>query len=362
MPKIKFREIRLSADNQARLNKINSIIGEYQKQGLRLTLRQLYYQLVSRDIIPNKKQEYSNLSKLLKEGRMAGIVDWSAIEDRLRTAEKPASWDTPRDAMNSLINQYERPRMDGQENYLEVWVEKDALSGVLSVVTEEYHIPILVNRGYSSVSAIYDSYKRFKLALEKGQKVIILYLGDYDPSGIDMIRDVKDRPLEMLLAKHSFIDEVYEEWVNGGDRENEEYREYDMGDKYGDDEDCYEIDHWGDGKKDYDKNFCPQKAFIKDRFQVIPIALTTEQIKKYKPPPNVAKIADPRAGDFISKHGKQSWEVDALRPEVLNALLRLSIESNIDVDKYKAVRDTEQADIEKLEELKSQLPEENNES
>ena len=83
MAKIKFREIKMSAANKRRLDLINGIIEEYQAQGYVLTLRQLYYQLVSRDIIPNKQAEYSKLSNLLKEGRMAGIVDWEAIEDRL---------------------------------------------------------------------------------------------------------------------------------------------------------------------------------------------------------------------------------------------------------------------------------------
>ena len=86
MSKKKFREISLSRKNLERLDQVNSIIEEYQADGYVLTLRQLYYQLVSRDIIPNKQNEYNNLSKLLKEGRMAGVVDWDAIEDRLRQA------------------------------------------------------------------------------------------------------------------------------------------------------------------------------------------------------------------------------------------------------------------------------------
>ena len=82
--KIYYRNAKLSAANKVRLDDINLIVVEYQNQGYKLTLRQLYYQLVSRDIIPNVLTEYAKLSKLLKEGRMAGIVDWSAIEDRLR--------------------------------------------------------------------------------------------------------------------------------------------------------------------------------------------------------------------------------------------------------------------------------------
>ena len=159
--KIKFREIRMQKRNLERLMQINQIIEEYQKDGYVLTLRQLYYQLVSRDIIPNKLAEYQKLSKLLKEGRMAGIVDWNAIEDRLRIPSKPASFDSPEDILKAAIKQYQLPRQEGQNKYLEVWVEKDALSGVLKRVTQKYHIPILVNRGYSSVSAMYDSFMRF---------------------------------------------------------------------------------------------------------------------------------------------------------------------------------------------------------
>ena len=158
MSRIKFRDIRMGNANKRRLEIINSIISEYQKDGYILTLRQLYYQLVSRDVIPNKKTEYAKLSILLKEGRMAGIVDWAAIEDRLRVPKSPASFDSPEDILQAAIGQYALPRQKGQYTYMEVWVEKDALSGVLSRVTSKYHVPIMVNRGYSSASAMFDSY------------------------------------------------------------------------------------------------------------------------------------------------------------------------------------------------------------
>lgn len=341
--KVAFRNIRLSKTNQTRLTQINAIINEYRKLNLRLTLRQLYYQLVSRDIIPNQQKEYTKLSTVLKEGRMAGVVDWNAIEDRLRQVSVPSAWSTPASAMSALISQYEKPRMAGQDNYLEVWVEKDALSGVLAQVTEQYHVPILVNRGYSSVSAIYDAYNRFSSALSDGRRVTILYLGDFDPSGVDMIRDVFDRPLEMLLAKASVIvDEVYED---------EMYN--DLADEWGHDERASEKD-----EDDLDEDggaFDPYKALILERFKVVSIALTREQITQYNPPPNPAKLQDPRAGDFVKNHGTQSWEVDALRPEVLNAILTSNIRSRLDLKMYEQVLRDEKGDIQKLEDLKDQL-------
>jgi len=296
--KQKFREIHLSKANRERLDTINSIIQEYQREGYRLTLRQLYYQLVSRDIIANQQKEYAKLSRLLTEGRMAGIVDWSAIEDRLRQPEVPSAWDGPAELLESAANQYRKNRMRGQDTYIEVWVEKDALSGVLSRVTEAYHVPILVNRGYGSVSAMYEAYRRFDRARIQGQQVHILYLGDHDPSGLDMIRDVEERIREFFDGKGNWVD-----------------------------------------------------------FTVTPIALTAEQIREYNPPPNPAKMSDTRAGKYTAEHGYESWEVDALKPEVLNQLLTDAINDLIDIEMWDAVVAEERAERKKLLSFKNQFDE-----
>lgn len=300
MGKIMFREIRMSKKNQERLEQINEIIEEYQQQGYVLTLRQLYYQLVSRDVVPNKAAEYSKLSVLLKEGRMAGVVDWDAIEDRLRKPSKPSSWDSPAQIIDSCISQYRKPRQEGQDVYLEVWVEKDALSGVLKRVTEKYGIPIVVNRGYSSASAMFDAYNRMAKHAGSERKSKILYLGDFDPSGVDMIRDIRER---------------LQEFINGSS-----------------DSVVYDMD-----------------------FEVDAIALTQQQIKHYNPPPNPAKITDPRAKDFVRKFGGLSWEVDALRPEVLHKVLEDAILENIDLQAYKTILQQEDKEREALENLKTYL-------
>ena len=150
--KEKFREIKLSKKNLEKLNKINSIIQEYEADGYRMTLRQLYYQLVSRDIIPNEQKEYAKISTLLKEGRMAGIVDWHAIEDRLRVPYLPYWYISPKEAIDDVAETYRLNRQWRQKIHVEVWVEKDALSGVLKRITSKYHVNLLVNRGYGSVT------------------------------------------------------------------------------------------------------------------------------------------------------------------------------------------------------------------
>jgi hypothetical protein len=268
------RKLRLSTDNKARLTQINEILEEYVEDGYRLTLRQLYYQLVSRDFIPNKQDEYKKLMNILKKGRMAGIVDWDAIEDRVRKPILPYWVTGIQDAINDTIRQYRLNRMEGQEQNIEVWVEKDALSGVLSRVTNKYHIRLMVNRGYTSISALYDAQKR----LNNGD--VILYFGDHDPSGLDMLRDIKDRMLEFHLD-----------------------------------------------------------------VEVVPIALTMQQVRAFNPPPNPAKFEDPRAEWYIREYGKTSWELDALPPKELIRLCEESILQRIDLDLYHDVIKQEQKDI-----------------
>jgi hypothetical protein len=186
-------KLHLRKDNIAKLNLINSIIEEYTNENLVLTLRQLFYQLVTREIIPNTGKEYKKLSPLLTKGRMAGIVDWEAIEDRTRVPYLPYWLRDIADALDDTAKQYRLDRQKGQKNYLELWIEKDALSGVLKSITSYYHINLMVNRGFSSTTAMHDAYERISEQENLGKEAIILYLGDHDPSGLFMVQDIKNR-------------------------------------------------------------------------------------------------------------------------------------------------------------------------
>ena len=270
-------ELRLSKANRIMLERINTILEEYRNDGYVLTLRQLYYQLVSKDIIPNNDREYAKLSNILKKGRMAGIVDWSAIEDRVRVPKLPYWVRDVQHAIQDTIEQYRVDRMQGQQRNIEIWVEKDALSNVLFRVTSKYHIRLMVNRGYSSISAMYDAHRR----LRSGD--VILYFGDHDPSGKDMVRDIRERMEEFGR----------------------------------------EVD-------------------------VRPVALTMEQIRRFNPPPNPAKITDPRAKWYIREYGRTSWELDALPPRELIRRAEEAVEELIDLDLYNRCLDREQRDIEEL--------------
>jgi len=277
-----FKPHNFGLEALAKIALVNEIVEDYQGQGLRLTLRQLYYQLVRRNTIPNAERSYKNLGNLLSQARLAGLVDWSAIEDRVRQPDKPSEWSSLASLASAAARSYRLPRWADQEHYCEVWVEKDALSGVLSPITYEYHVTLMVNRGYSSQSAMYESAERFKA--QDGKELHLFYLGDFDPSGEDMARDVADR-LEMF--------EVYD-------------------------------------------------------LDVQKIALNMEQIKASGAPPNPAKMSDSRAGAFVAQHGRNSWELDALPPKQLAGLIRDTLDRYVDREAMDAVIAKEKPDVTKL--------------
>lgn len=189
-------------DTAKLLKQILSVTESYRSQGYVLTLRQLYYQLVSQNVFANQQKNYAKLSDLLGEARMCGLCDWEVIEDRIRVPKMHNEWPDVNAAMETLIAVYRRKRWDTQEKYVEVWVEKDALSGVLEPITEDYHVNLMVNRGYSSISAMHDASIRFRLAEQAGKECCLIYIGDLDPSGEDMVRDIDNR-LNLLFANVS---------------------------------------------------------------------------------------------------------------------------------------------------------------
>jgi hypothetical protein len=281
----KFRDINFRPAARAKIVQMEAIIDEYQQQGLRLTARQLYYQFVSRDLCPNLPAEYKKLTALLTDARYAGMIDWEAIEDRGREPSVPLEFTDLAHRVDSAMRNYRLPRWEGQDKYVELWVEKQALAGVLEPLASQFHVTLMVNKGYSSASAMKESADRIRSACANDElPADIFYLGDHDPSGEDMVRDIGTRLEELGVSD----------------------------------------------------------------LRVNKIALTTAQIKKYKPPPNPAKLTDPRAAAYIALHGNKSWEVDALPPNVLAGLIMAAFKAVIDQNKMDAVIEKEESDKERL--------------
>jgi len=192
--KQQFIQKNFRATSRAIIAKANEIIDEYSAQGYSLTLRQLYYQFVARDLIPNTERSYKNLGSLINDGRLAGLIDWSAIEDRTRNISAAPHWDSPADVIQAARDSYQIDMWADQPRRVEVWIEKNALTGVIHDTCRELFVPYFACIGYVSQS---EQWRAFQRSLN--HPVTILHLGDHDPSGIDMTRDNDDR-LNMVFG------------------------------------------------------------------------------------------------------------------------------------------------------------------
>ncbi|MEN6316711.1 MAG: hypothetical protein ABFD25_20940 [Clostridiaceae bacterium] len=276
--KIKYQDINFRQQSIDLINKINMIVNEYKAKGYELTLRQVYYQLVARDIIPNNERSYKNTGNLISDGRMAGLIDWDAIIDRTRNLKKNSHWGSPADIVLSCAQQFQYDKWEGQHHYVEVWVEKDALIGVIERASRRLDIPFFSCRGYTSQSEMWSAAQRLIDQEDAGRQTVIIHLGDHDPSGKDMSRDIVDR-MNVFGASPIFSR----------------------------------------------------------------IALNMDQIEEYNPPPNPTKLTDSRATGYISEFGEECWELDALRPEVIDALITSTVNRYIDISKFNKMKKKEQS-------------------
>lgn len=283
MPKIQYKEISFRQKSLDLIELINSVIDEYSAQGYELTLRQAYYQLVARGYIENNERSYKNIGSLINDGRLAGLIDWNSITDRTRNLRNRAHWDQPQDVIYSAKYSYLLDKWEGQPNYVEVWVEKDALIDIVGQACRPLDTPHFSCRGYTSQSEMWSAAQRF-IRQKNREARYIIHLGDHDPSGIDMTRDIQER-LEMFGA------DVY----------------------------------------------------------VKRVALTMNQVTTYNPPPNPAKITDSRCGKYIDQYGEESWELDALEPQMLTKLITNEVTALRDDAIYQAICDREEAEKHELQ-------------
>lgn len=175
----------------------NDICAEMRAQGYNLTLRQLYYQFVARGYIPNTDRSYKNLGNVVNKGRLAGLIDWRYLEDRTRNIAGGGGFDNPGQLVQAYGPVYGMDHWEGQEYRVEVWVEKEALVDVAARAANRLDVAYFACRGYVSQSELYAAAQRHREYEEGGQHVVVVHLGDHDPSGIDMTRDIQER-LEMF--------------------------------------------------------------------------------------------------------------------------------------------------------------------
>lgn len=189
----KYIEKNFRAASLTLIEKAKKIMITYAEAGLDLTLRQLYYRLVAAAVIPNHQKQYDNLGALLSDARLAGLLPWDVMVDRTRSMKANSHWDNPASIMDAVAYSYGLDLWSDQENRPIVLVEKEALEGIVAQTAGELDIPYEACKGYFSQSEMWSLGKKCLRYLSEGQTPVILHLGDHDPSGIDMTRDIETR-------------------------------------------------------------------------------------------------------------------------------------------------------------------------
>lgn len=155
-----------------------------------MTVRQLFYQLVSTAVIAKSEAEYKGtVVRLLGLMRRSGEVSFDWIADNTRWMRKPATEDSLAQFLEDSARTYRRSLWNDQGAYVEIWLEKDALSGVLYPITSRWDVPLMVTRGYPSITYLHDAAETIQA---RGKPAHLYYFGDHDPSGVDITRAVEE--------------------------------------------------------------------------------------------------------------------------------------------------------------------------
>jgi hypothetical protein len=173
------------------VGRIRQTIKDTVKRYQPMTVRQVFYRLVVLAVIGKSEAEYKGtVVRLLTEMRLEGKIPFGWIADNTRWMRKPRTHSSVDQALKRTAEAYRRAVWDNQDVYVEVWLEKDALAGVLYDVTSEWDVPLMVTRGYPSISYLHEAAEAIKAV---NKPVYLYYFGDHDPSGLDIPRNVENR-------------------------------------------------------------------------------------------------------------------------------------------------------------------------
>lgn len=264
-----------------------------------MTLRQLYYRCLSAGLLTNAQKEYKRLGAVMTRLREDGHVPLTWIVDHVRATLKPSSWSGLADFGETVRGCYRKDFWESLDHHVEVFVEKDAIAGTIQPITSEYDVALRVCRGYSSLSFVGEISRLWK-AIKK--PIFAYYLGDFDPSGFDLERDLKEK-LEKFsyrscidaFADHDEIDGASFRWERLA-VQHEDFAAHDL------------------------------------------IALPV-------------KRRDMRAAGFLRNHGEQCAEVDALPPGELRSRIKGAILSHVEKERWNRLQAVEEAEKDSLAEI-----------
>lgn len=177
---VKPRKRRTHADSEKILEAVTEIVGAANGP---ITIRHLFYRLVSRGLLKKSEQEYRNLGNYLTRWRESGRLHWSAFADNTRWYYTHTSYDNMAAALETTIDNYRRNLWQSQGSYVEIWCEKDAIASILYKEASSWGVPVFPLRGFPSGTALHNAADIFKAQIRAGKEVYIYYFGDHDPSG-----------------------------------------------------------------------------------------------------------------------------------------------------------------------------------
>jgi len=298
-----YKEHRFTPGVRYILDTANKYIEEYRNMGYTLILRQLYYRFIAKDSFPdswidrlynikegldpntkNTLKNYKRLGDIINHGREAGIISWTAFEDRNRTLYGTNPVEDPDAVAKDIEMRLILDCWADQPNYVEVYVEKDSLGPIIARPANKWRAPHMACKGYLSASQAWRAGVRFKAAMDDGKRAILIHVGDHDPSGKDMTRDNWER----------------------------------------------------------------LNLFAEQDIEINRVALNMDQILEKKPPPNPAKVTDSRFAKYVNEFGKDCWELDALEPQELDDVVARAIESYVDKEQWEATLKREQRERAKI--------------
>ena len=288
---LKYKDRRFATADLDVVRMADTIVTEYEDAGMAMTLRQLYYQFVSRDLLPNVQESYDRLKTLVSDGRMAGLISWTGIEDRTRNLKGRETYNSPADVLRIARESYHTDRWRTQPMRPEVWIEKEALAGVIEPICFDESVDFFACRGYNSQSEQWRAGRRFAGYVRAGQRPVVLHLGDHDAWGLNMTEDNRKR-LELFAGVPVLV---------------------------------------------------------------VRLALNRDQIDRHRPPPNPAKTNSALGRSYVAEHGTESWELDALNPTILRDLVTGAITRYRDPKLWDEALRAEAADKETLDDFLTQL-------
>jgi hypothetical protein len=288
-----------------------------------VTLRGVFYRVVSAGAVEKTEQGYDLTGRELLKLRRAGAIRYDWITDGTRWVNKPDSYDDLSQMLEDAAASYRRALWRDQATEVQIYSEKDAISGVVLPVTRRWDVPLGIVRGYSSETFAWSVAQSIRDAALRGKAVRVYQLGDHDPSGVDAWRAFRKTVCGFLLEEHRELRALLAA----------AHPEADFGDDDGPGDGIYDNDG-GESSCVFIAGEQVETVFFKR------LAVTQSQIYQLDLPTRPTKRSDTRAAGFRGG----SVEVDAIPPTILRQIVEDAIVSHIDPDALRLTEVAEQSE------------------